>query len=199
GVIGTSSLRGGERVASFAFGVFWLGLGFLSGLSRVALPAQQARESFYRLPLGRDRADRVEGVLTDFWVGQPPRAHSRLRAQRLFVDGQWRPFPADVLLFVSGEEPVARGGDRGDRVLAVGHLVAEGPPVSERDIPVPWPVYRISVKSALRLEREGPTWLSRVTFLNRWLFDKLPSPRSRGAAFDRDVRGPLAALLLGRT
>jgi competence protein ComEC len=186
-------------MAKVAFAVFWLALGFLSGLSRVALPANEARQTFWRLPVERDRSDRVEGVLADFWVGQPPRAHNRLRAEKLWVDGQWRPFRAEVLLFVSGEEPVVHIADRGDRVVAVGHLTAEGPPVSERDVPVPWPVYRLSVKSGMRLGRQGGSWLSVVTWINRWLFDKLPAPGSRGAAFDRDVRGPLAALLLGRT
>jgi competence protein ComEC len=186
-------------IKKIGFAALWLSLGFLSGISRVALPAQQAREAFWRLPAARDRSDRVEGVITDFWVGQPPRAHGRMRAERLWIEGQWHRFPAEVLLFVSGEEPLSRVADRGDRIVAVGNLVAEGPPVSERDIQVPWPVYRLSVKSAMRLERQGPTWLSGLTLPNRWLFEKLPAPGSRGAEFDRDVRGPLAALLLGRT
>ncbi|HYB54198.1 MAG TPA: ComEC/Rec2 family competence protein, partial [Thermoanaerobaculia bacterium] len=199
GAIACSGAQRLSRIARIGFVAFWLSLGFLSGISRVAIPAQQARETFWRLPAGRDRSDRVEGVITDFWVGQPPRAHGRLRAERLWIDGQWHRFPAEVLLFVSGDESLTRVADRGDRVVAVGNLVAEGPAVSERDLRVPWPVYRLSVKSGMRIERQRATWLSRLTLPNRRLFEKLPAPGSRGAEFDRDVRGPLAALLLGRT
>ncbi len=178
---------------------FWLGLGFLSGLVRVAGPARQARATFALIPAGRDRSDRVEGVLTDFWSGTPPRVHGRLRAERLFADGAWRPFPAEVFLFVSGEEALEIGSDRGDRVRIVGHLTPEGPSASDRDVASPWPSYRLSVKSALRIEPRERTVVSVATAPNRWLHARLPAPGTRGERFDRDVRGPLCALLLGRT
>ena len=186
-------------LARLAFLSVWIAAGFLSGLTRVSLPARQARETFALLPSDRDRADRVEGVLTDFWSGAPPRAHGKMRAERVEVSGSWCPFPAEVLLFVSGEAPIESVAGRGDRVLLVGHLTREGPSASDRDIEVPWPVYRLSVKSAVRVERRSSTLGSILTAPNRWLYGHLPSPDTRGPEFDRDVRGPLAALLLGRT
>jgi competence protein ComEC len=182
-----------------AFWSFWLAAGFLSGLLRVAAPARESRETFWRLPPGKERADRVEGVLADFWSGLPPRAHGRLRAERVWIDGRWRRFPSDVFLFVSGELPVSPVADRGDRCIVVGHLEPEGVPASERDIATPYPSYRLSAKSALRFERRDRTLLSALAAPNLWLFDRLPAPGARDAAFDRDVRAPLAALLLGRT
>ncbi|HEY6930434.1 MAG TPA: hypothetical protein VJA66_12220, partial [Thermoanaerobaculia bacterium] len=102
-------LLGREARNSFAgilsFWVFFLAAGFASGFYRVAAPALAASDAFSRLPPDRDRADRIEGVITDFWSGSPPRAHGRLRAERLWWEGRWQPFPADVFLFVSGEEP----------------------------------------------------------------------------------------------
>jgi competence protein ComEC len=199
GVLALRSHRSHSRLARFAFFSFWIGAGFLSGLARVSLPARQARETYAMLPEGRDRADRLEGVLTDFWSGAPPRAHGKLRAERLEVSGLWRPFPAEVLLFVSGEEPIESVAGRGDRILLVGHLTREGPSASDRDIQTPWPIYRLSVKSAVRVDRRGWTLGSVLTAANRWLYGRLPPLGSRGEQFDRDVRGPLAALMLGRT
>jgi competence protein ComEC len=199
GVLALRSRSGHLRLARFAFFAFWIGAGFLSGLARVSLPARQARETFAMLAEGRDRADRLEGVLTDFWSGAPPRAHGKMRAERVQTAGLWRPFPAEVLLFVSGEEPIETVAGRGDRILLVGHLTREGPSASDRDIQAPWPVYRLSVKSAARVERRSRTPGSVLTAANRWLYGRLPPVGSRGAEFDRDVRGPLAALMLGRT
>ncbi|HTD52203.1 MAG TPA: hypothetical protein VK780_04185, partial [Thermoanaerobaculia bacterium] len=152
-VLALAPRRSHLRLARFAFFSFWIGAGFLSGLARVSLPARQAQETFAMLPEGRDRADRVEGVLTDFWSGAPPRAHGKMRAERVQASGRWRPFPAEVLLFVSGEEPIESVAGRGDRILLVGHLTREGPSASDRDIQTPWPIYRLSVKSAVRVER----------------------------------------------
>ena len=189
-----------KRAASrAAFAVLWTALGFWAGATRLAEPARTARETWRLLPAGRDRADRIEGVLTDFWTGLPPRVHGRMRAERLEVGGAWRPFPADVFLFVSGEAPPENVAGRGDRVIAVGHLAAEGPSPSMRDLELPWPGYRLSIKSALRIESARPTPLSVLMLPNRWLSGRLPAPGTRGAGFDRDVRGPLVALLLGRT
>jgi competence protein ComEC len=80
-----------------------------------------------------------------------------------------------------------------------GHLRREELPASTRDIELPFRRYRLSVKSALLLRRVGRTASSALSFPNRFLHGRLPPVGSRGKAFDRDVRGPLDALLLGRT
>jgi competence protein ComEC len=182
-----------------AFALLWASLGFLEARLRLARPAATACRTFSDLPSDRDRADRVEGVLTDFWSGSPPRVSGRMRAERLWVGGQWRPFPAEVFVFLSGDSPAERATDRGDRVMAVGHLTPEGIPASERDISMPWPEYRLSVKSARLVERLSRTGMSWLALPNRWLHARLPPAGSLGAGFDRNVRGPLSALLLGRT
>ncbi len=187
------------RISQAAGIALFVALGFAEGRLRLAVPGRQAREAFAALPASPDRVDRVEGVLADFWTGAPPRAHGRLSAARLWNGSEWRPFPAEVLLFVSGEAPVAGLADRGDRVVAVGKLRLEGLPASDRDIALPWPVYRLSVKSALRIESPRSTFLSFLAGPNRWLHRRLAAARPGDAAFDRDVRGPLAAILLGRT
>ncbi len=189
----------GKRLAAFrlAFAVFWLAAGFLLGRQRIAVAAGSARAVFERLGPARDRAVVVEGILADFWAHRPPRARSRLQAERLFAGGAWREFPAEVIVFVAGEEQVAPMSDRGDRVRLTGHLEAEELPASVREIPLPWPRYRISVKSARLVEPEGSTAISILTWPNRRLFDAVPA--AADPAFERYVRGPLAALLLGRT
>ncbi len=176
--------------------LLWLAAGFLSGRLRVAIPAEASRVAFASLPAASARALQVEGVLTDFWSGTPPQVRGRLDARRILVEGRALEFPAEVFLFVGGEKPVGAGSGRGDRVLLTGHLRPEDVPASERDIALPWTRYRLSVKSGLLVERRGGTPLSWLQAPNRRLFDAMPS---RGAAFERDVRGPLAALLLGRT
>ncbi|HEY6065810.1 MAG TPA: ComEC/Rec2 family competence protein [Thermoanaerobaculia bacterium] len=138
-------------------------------------------------------------MLTDFWSDAPPRARGRLRAERLFVAGRWRPFPAEVFLFVSGGTAPETAADRGDRVEVAGHLRREDVPASERDVTLPWTRYRLSVKSTLQIRRLGSTSLSYLSGPNRWLHGRLPAAGSRGRGFERDVRGPLSALLLGRT
>jgi competence protein ComEC len=57
----------------------------------------------------------------------------------------------------------------------------------------------MSVKSSRQILREGATVLSILSRPNRNLWRRLPSFGSRGPWFERNVRGPLAALLLGRT
>ncbi len=122
-----------------------------------------------------------------------------MSAERLRVGGEWREFRAEVFLFVSGTASVEKTADRGDRVSITGHLRREDLPASERDIRLPWTRYRLSIKSAHQVRREGQTFLSLLSIPNRYLHGRLPDAGSRGKSFDRDVRGPLAALLLGRT
>jgi competence protein ComEC len=178
--------------------LFCSALGFVEGRIGIARRNDLARAAFIALPAGLDRGDRVEGILTDFWGDAPPRARGRLRAERLRVDGRWRPFPAEVFLFVSGATAPETAADRGDRVEITGHLRREDVPASQRDVRLPWTRYRLSIKSGLQIRRLGRTALSDLSRPNRWLHDRLPAPGSRGAGFDRNVRGPLAALLLGR-
>lgn len=189
--------RGPAFVACSA--LLWASLGFLDARLRLRRAADMAWTTFAGLPPARDRADKIEGVLTDFWSGSLPRVTGRLRAERILVLGRWRPFPAEVFVFLSGEGSVEEIADRGDRIVAVGHLAPEGLPASERDIALPWPEYRLSVKSARLVERKSRTAMSWLALPNRWLHGRLPPVGPRGADFDRDVRGPLSALLLGRT
>jgi competence protein ComEC len=179
--------------------LLWACVGFWEGRLGIARADRTARESFQLLPSSGDRVDCLEGVLADFWSDPPPRARGRLRAERLLVGGRWRPFPAEVFLFVSGSVPPDRIADRGDRIRLLGRLRTEDLPASTRDVSLPYRRYRFSVKSALLARRVGRTSASVLSLPNRFLHGRLPPPGSRGAAFDRDVRGPLAALLLGRT
>jgi DNA internalization-related competence protein ComEC/Rec2 len=199
-LLAVRALRGRAGILSAAaIALLSTAIGFETGRARVAAPAAIARREFARVPEDRDRADRVEGVLSDFWTGEPPRVHGWLRAERLWRDGRWVPFPADVRVFVSGERSASEVADRGDRVVLVGHIKREDLPASERDVAVPWPVYRISIKSALLMERRSGTPLTLLTLPNRLLFASIPPRGSHGDRFDRDVRGPLASLVLGRT
>ncbi len=173
-------------------------MGFAEGRT-IARADDAGRRAFADLPSTAARVDVLEGVLTDFWSDAPPRARGRLRAERLQVAGKWRPFPAEVFLFVSGSLPPERAADRGDRVRLVGHLRREDLPASTRDVELPFRRYRLSVKSALLIRRVGRTVSSGLSLPNRFLHGRLPPEGSRGEEFDRNVRGPLAALLLGRT
>ena len=196
-LLALAAARGrGNALSRFAFLVFWVAAGFASGLMRIAQPAEQARSAAGALDLESAEVVRVEGVLEDFWTGSPPRARSRLRAERLRIGGSWRPFPAEVSVLVSGETPVANVADRGDRVVLSGSLRPAELPASERDIALPWPGFRLSVKSAVRMTERRPTGLSLLDLPNRWLHARLPPARG---PWDRNVRGPLSALLLGRT
>ena len=188
-----------RRRAAFrlAFAAFWLAAGFLLGRTRIAVRADAARDAFAGMPAASRQAAVLEGVLTDFWSGQPPRARTSLHAEEILLEGAWIPFPAEVVVFVSGQTPALPLADRGDRVRVTGHLELEEIPASVRELPLPWPRYRISVKSARMVEFERATLLTLLTWPNRLLFSRLPA--DRGPAFERDVRGPLAALLLGRT
>jgi competence protein ComEC len=117
-------------------------------------------------------------------------------ARLLDRGGGARLFVGEVSLFVAGVGPLPAAADCGDRVAVVGRLRAEDLPASERDLELPWKRYRMSVKSARLVERRGGTLLSWLGWPNRFLFASMPV---HGAAFERNVRGPLAALLLGRT
>ncbi|HTR03756.1 MAG TPA: ComEC/Rec2 family competence protein [Thermoanaerobaculia bacterium] len=188
--------RPGGAARRLAFASFWLAAGFLEGRQRIAISASRARATFSALDEAARHAVVLEGVLTDFWSGQPPRARTTLEAERLETAVAVA-FPAEVAVFVSGEGSAIAAADRGDRVRLTGHLEEEELPASEREVPAPAPRYRLSVKSARLVEREGATLATWLTASNRRLFAAIPA--GRGAAFDRDVRGPLAALLLGRT
>jgi ComEC/Rec2-related protein len=191
--------RAGSRgsVRRLAFAAFWCAAGFAMARARIAVPASTARRTFALVRREPGRADLVEGILEDFWSGRPPRARAMLRAERLRVGNRWADFPSEVELFVAGETPVAAVAGRGDRVIVTGHLELEDLPASDREIPLPWPRYWMSVKSARLIGRIEPTWRAALFWPNRRLFASLPGGRE--PAFDRDVRGPLAALLLGRT
>ena len=193
--------RGRLGIASrLAFAAVWIASGFAVGRARLAIPAEQARDAFQRTARRGSSADVVEGEIADFWSGQPPRARTTLLARRLRGSaGGWVPFPAEVVVFMSGETPVLPLADRGDRVRLTGRLESEDLPASERDIPLPWPRYRVSVKSARLIDRSGSTLLSALTLPNRYLFGALARGHPPDERFDRNVRGPLAALLLGRT
>jgi competence protein ComEC len=179
--------------------LIWASIGFVEGRVGIARADRAARDSYRLLPSSGERVDCVEGVLADFWSDAPPRARGRLRAEQLLVGGRWRPFPAEVFLFVSGSVPPDRAADRGDRVRLLGRLRIEDLPASTRDVSLPYRRYRFSVKSAMLVRRVARTATSVLSLPNRFLHGRLPPPGSRGPAFDRDVRGPLAALLLGRT
>ena len=190
-------LRGrGDRRRSRAAArvVLWLAAGFLDGRERVAKPARQADATFAAAS-GRAGAT-VEGTLADFWSGSPPLARGRLAAERLDTGGGWRPFPADVAVYLAGATGLESAGDRGDRVTLTGSLRREDLPASERDLGLPWTRYRLSVKSARMVSRRGRTFGSLLQAPNARAFASIPR---RGPAFERDVRGPVAALLLGRT
>ncbi|HEY2798571.1 MAG TPA: DNA internalization-related competence protein ComEC/Rec2 [Thermoanaerobaculia bacterium] len=181
------------RVGFFAF---WLAAGFLAGRLRLAIPAEQARDAFRRPDAPGEFSDSVEGVLADFWSGEPPRARTTLHARRLLGRSGGVPFPAEVVVYLSGQPPSGPLPDRGDRVRVTGRLEREDLPASERELPLPWPRYRLSVKSARLVEPQGSTLLSALTFPNRFLFRAATHAHGAG---ENGARGPLAALLLGRT
>ncbi len=182
-----------------AFVSFWLAAGFLSGRERIAGPAQIAAAAAARLPATPGRTDVVEGTLADFWNGRRPSVRARIDARRLLVGGEWRDFPAEVSLFVAGQEDVSAVAGRGERIRVTGHLEPEDLPVSDRELAMPWTRFRMSVKSPLMIQRIGGALLSVLASPNGWLYSRMPPPGTRDAAYERDVRGPLAALLLGRT
>ncbi len=194
-----SARRCGGFAFRLAFVAFWLAAGFLSGQKRIAEPARRARATGALLPAAPGRADVIEGTLADFWSGRASSARARMDARRVLVAGEWRDFPAEVTLFVAGQTEVAAVAGRGDRIRATGHLEPEDLPVSDRELALPWPRFRLSVKSPMMIRRTGGTALSLLASPNRWLYSRMPAPGTRDAGYERDVRGPLAALLLGRT
>ena len=200
--VGLGALAGLARGPAFrlAFASFWFSAGFVSGAVRIAEPSRAATRTFAAVPASRTGADVLEGRLTDFWSGRPPRARTTLAADRLWMPaaGSWQPFRAEITVFVSGETAVEGVASRGDRVRLTGRLEPEELPASERELALPWPRFRLSVKSARMVDRRGTTLLTLLTWPNRALFSALPAEPA-DAAYERDVRGPLAALLLGRT
>jgi competence protein ComEC len=199
-LVGLSGLwlagAGGRPARRAAFVLLWLSAGFLSGRARIAIPAETSSRTWAAAASLRGDAARIEGTLADFWSGAPPEARGRLQAETLRVGGTVRPFPAEVALFVGGSPAGFPPADRGDRVVVTGKLRPEDLPASTREVALPWTRYRLSIKSPRLVEPRGGTAFSLLQWPNRFLFAGLPVG---GAAFARDVRGPLAALLLGRT
>jgi len=193
--------RSSAAGARLAFSALWLGAGFVTGRLRIAAPAADARAVFSQLPRDGAFAVDVEGVLGDFWSGEPPRARTVLRAERVRGPTGWGPFRAEMVVYLSGESPALPVADRGDRVRVTGRLEPEDLPASEREIAMPWPRFRLSVKSARLIRRVGATPLSVLTLPNRFLFRAATRAHGSGSedAVGGGVRGPLAALLLGRT
>ncbi|HEY1252751.1 MAG TPA: DNA internalization-related competence protein ComEC/Rec2 [Thermoanaerobaculia bacterium] len=185
-----------SAAARLASAALWLAAGFLAGRLRIAIPASEAPGALLRAGARGEFADSLEGVLADFWSGEPPRARTTLRAERILGPEGWLTFRAEVVVYLSGAPPASPLPDRGDRVRLTGRLEREDLPASDREIPLPWPRYRLSVKSARLVEPEGATLLSLLTLPNRALFRA--ATRAHGAR-DDGIRGPLAALLLGRT
>ena len=104
----------------------------------IARADDAARRAFADLPSTAARVDVLEGVLTDFWSDAPPRARGRLRAERLRVAGEWRRFPAEVFLFVSGS--LLRSARRPGRPRPPGRSPPPGGPAGiypRRRAPVP--------------------------------------------------------------
>lgn len=196
-LVALAAVRGRRTASTRAASLLlWCAAGFSSGRLRIAAPAEQARGAVTALEAEARGAVRVEGVLADFWTGSAPRARSRLQAERLWSRGSWREFPGEVYVFVGGDTPVEGTADRGDRVVLSGSLRPDDLPASTRDVALPWPAYRLSVKSALQITERRATPLSVMNEPNRRLHARLPPA---GGPWDRDVRGPLSALLLGRT
>ena len=141
-----------------------------------------------------------KGCSTDFWSGEPPRARDDAARRALLGAGDgWRPFPAEVVVFVSGEAPaLVPGGSRRSRARDRAPRAGGAFPASDRDVPLPWPRYRISVKSARLVERRA-RYAPLAPDVAQPLALRARCPPAGSPAFDRDVRGPLAALLLGRT
>jgi competence protein ComEC len=202
-VCGAAGLAFGRSVPArrIAFAALWLGAGFANGAARIAAPERRLRETLRTLEDSPLRVDVVEGRLADFWTGRPPRARTVLRAERRLRGGEWSELPAEIVLYVSGDRAVESVAGCGDRVRVTGRLESEDVPASDREVSRPWTRLRMSCKSALMLERVGAGWRSLLAWPNRWLFGGLQAAERDAAdpRFDRDVRGPLAALLLGRT
>jgi competence protein ComEC len=198
GAAGLATFRA-RAARKAAFAALWLGAGFADGAARIAVPERRVREALRALEASPLRVDVVEGRLADFWTGAPPRARTLLRGERLRRGGDWIAFPAEIVLYVSGEAPVEPVAGCGDRVRVTGRLEPEDIPASDREVPRPWTRLRLSCKSALVVERLGGTWRTALAWPNGRLFAGLQEARTPDPRFDRDVRGPLAALLLGRT
>jgi len=200
---GATGLALGRSVGArrVAFAALWLGAGFANGAARIAAPERHLRETLRTLQSSPLRVDVVEGRLADFWTGRPPRARTVLRAERLRLGAEWRDLPAEIVLYVSGDREIETVAGCGDRVRVTGRLEPEDVPASDRELPRPWTRLRMSCKSALMVERLAGSWRSILAWPNRRLFAGLQAAERDASdpRFDRDVRGPLAALLLGRT
>src|SRR6202008_2789772 len=85
-----------------AFAALWLSAGVFAGRLRIATPADQARAAFRRVAHGAgESSDAVEGVLTDFWNGSPPRARTTQRAAPVPIRSGWGDVTAQVVVYLA--------------------------------------------------------------------------------------------------
>jgi competence protein ComEC len=171
--------------------VFFLTAGFALGRFRIAMPASAVSAAWVRID--PDRPVRLVGTLGDFWTGPVGRRRTRLLAESITQSGAPMSFPADLSVSAFGEAPLP--GVRGDRIALTVSIDAPEDPVSTRDFPVPWRVFRATLKSGWQAEARSRGLASAPgeigEFFARQLF-AAPLPR-------RTVQEPVAALLLGRT
>jgi competence protein ComEC len=166
-------------------------LGFFLGRVRIGAPAAASERALAHLDLSRPVT--VEGRIADFWVRRGNSRRCRMEAAWARQDSVRVRLPAPVRVFLEGAEPIE--AFRGDVVSATGRLRREDVAVSERDIPAPWETFGLRVKSAVLVRRSGSTWRSLASAPNRWLEGRLAA----SGLDEQTVRGPIEALLLGRT
>jgi competence protein ComEC len=170
---------------------FFLAAGLFLGERKIALPAEQTFRTAAQVDFSRVVG--VRGRLTDSWSGGPPLRRARMRAESLEQGGRNFPFPTTLELYLEGD--LETNADRGDLLTARGELHPEEVPASARDLEAPEKMFFLTVKSPLEIGGVRPTPFSVLSRPNRKLADAL----ARSGLPPREVVGPLAALLLGRT
>ena len=141
---------------ALAFGAFWLAAGFVSGAVRIAEPARAAARTFAALSASRlgarCRRGPPRGLLERAAAARADDAGGRAARGRGPPGGDSRPRSP---YSCRGRPRSKLRPDRGDRVRVTGRLEPEDLPASERELALPWPRFRLSVKSARMVEREG--------------------------------------------
>lgn len=165
--------------------------GFLLAAREIARPSAEAFRAIWRVD--RSQPVQVRGRLDEFWSGEAPLRRSRLRAESLSQGGRTYPFRAPVNIWLSGVRDAP--ADRGDRVTLIGEIRRQDIPVSARELPAPEETFSLAVKSAAQILDRRPTLVSLLSRPNRALAARLAA--SPLPAYS--VRGPVDALLLGRT